>query len=35
MSSYDAIVVGGGVIGGAIAWRLAQGKLRVALCDAQ
>jgi glycine oxidase len=35
MSSYDAIVAGGGIIGGAIAFRLAQEKLRVALLDAQ
>jgi glycine oxidase len=35
MSSYDAVVIGGGVIGGAIAFRLAQGKMRVALLDGQ
>jgi glycine oxidase len=35
MSSYDAVVVGGGIIGGAIALRLAQEKLRVALLDGQ
>jgi glycine oxidase len=35
MNSYDAIVVGGGVIGGAIAFRLAQEKMRVALLDGQ
>lgn len=35
MSSYDAVVVGGGIIGGAIAFRLAQEKLRVALLDGQ
>ena len=35
MSSYDAVVVGGGIIGGAIAFRLAQEKLRVALFDGQ
>jgi glycine oxidase len=35
VNSYDAIVVGGGLIGGVIAFRLAQEKLRVALLDAQ
>jgi glycine oxidase len=35
MSSYDAIVVGGGIIGGAIAFRLSQEKLHVALLDGQ
>jgi glycine oxidase len=33
MSSYDVIVVGGGIIGGAIAFRLAQKNIRVALLD--
>jgi len=33
--SYDAIVVGGGIVGGAIALQLAQAKLRVALLDRQ
>jgi glycine oxidase len=33
--SYDVIVVGGGIIGGAIALRLAQTKVRVALVDRQ
>ena len=33
--SYDAIVVGGGIVGGAIALQLAQSKLRVALLDRQ
>jgi glycine oxidase len=33
MSSYDAVVAGGGIIGGAIAFRLAQEKLRVALLE--
>jgi glycine oxidase len=35
MASYDAVVVGGGIIGGAVAFRLAQEKLRVALLDGQ
>ena len=35
MRSYDAVVVGGGLIGGAVALRLAQEKLRVALLDGQ
>jgi glycine oxidase len=35
MGSYDAVVVGGGIIGGAVAFRLAQEKLRVALLDGQ
>ena len=35
MASYDAVVVGGGIIGGAVAFRLAQDKLRVAVLDAQ
>jgi glycine oxidase len=35
MVSYDAVVVGGGIIGGTIAFRLAQEKLRVALLDGQ
>lgn len=35
MSSYDVVVVGGGIIGGAVAFRLAQDKLRVALVDGQ
>ena len=33
MGSYDAVIVGGGIIGGAVAFRLAQEKLRVALLD--
>jgi glycine oxidase len=33
MRSYDVLVVGGGLIGGAIAWRLAQDNLRVALIE--
>ena len=32
--AFDVIIVGAGVIGGSIAWRLAQGGLRVALLDA-
>jgi glycine oxidase len=35
VNSFDAVVVGGGLIGGAIALRLAQRQLRVALLDAQ
>jgi glycine oxidase len=35
MHSYDIVVVGGGVIGGAVAFRLAQEKLRVVLLDGQ
>src|SRR5579862_5055708 len=35
MASHDVIVVGGGVIGGAIAFRLAQCKLKVLLLDKQ
>jgi glycine oxidase len=35
MRSYDAVVAGGGIIGAAIAFRLAQEKLHVALLDAQ
>jgi glycine oxidase len=34
MNSYDVVVVGGGIIGGAVALRLAQEKLRVALLEA-
>lgn len=33
MRTFDVIVVGGGIIGGAIALRLAQSKLRVAILD--
>jgi glycine oxidase len=35
MRSYDVIVVGGGIVGGAIALQLAQSKLRVAILDRQ
>ena len=35
MGSYDVVIVGGGIIGGAVAFRLAQEKLRVALLDGQ
>jgi glycine oxidase len=35
VNSYDVIVVGGGIVGGAIALQLAQAKLRVALLDRQ
>ncbi|HEY1866588.1 MAG TPA: FAD-dependent oxidoreductase, partial [Candidatus Acidoferrales bacterium] len=33
MRSYDVVVVGAGIIGGTIALRLAQERLRVALFD--
>jgi glycine oxidase len=35
MASYDAVVIGGGLIGAAVSLRLAQEKLRVALLDGQ
>src|SRR6516162_10551371 len=35
MKSYDAIIAGGGLIGGAIALELARNDLRVALFDSQ
>jgi glycine oxidase len=35
MRTYDAIIAGGGVIGGAIALELARNDLRVALFDAR
>jgi glycine oxidase len=35
MNSFDVVVVGGGIIGSAIAFRLAQEKLRVVLIDGQ
>jgi len=35
MGSYDAVIVGGGIIGGTVAFRLAQEKLRVVLLDGQ
>jgi len=35
MKSFDALIVGGGIIGGAIAWELTRRKLRVAIFDRQ
>ncbi len=35
MKTYDALIVGGGVIGGSIAYELAQRNLRVAVLDRQ
>src|SRR5579863_6322052 len=35
MKTYDVIIAGGGIIGGAIAFELAQHKLRVLLIDRQ
>jgi glycine oxidase len=35
MSTYDAIIVGGGIIGGSIAWELTKEKLRVAVVERQ
>jgi glycine oxidase len=35
MKSFDVIIVGGGIIGGAIAFELAQQKVRVAIFDRQ
>ena len=34
-TSFDAIVVGGGVMGAAAALQLAEGGMRVALCEAR
>src|SRR5579864_5831823 len=35
MKTYDVIIAGGGIIGGAIAFELAQRKLRVLVVDRQ
>ena len=35
MKTYDVVIVGGGIIGGSIAFELAQRKLRVAVLDRQ
>jgi len=35
MSTYDAIIVGGGIIGGSVAYELAKHKLRVAVLERQ
>src|SRR5579864_6133935 len=35
MKTYDVIIAGGGIIGGAIAFELAQRKLRVLVIDRQ
>ena len=34
-SSPDVVIIGAGIIGGSIAWRLAQSGLRVTMVDAK
>src|SRR6266852_9248918 len=35
MESFDVVIIGGGIIGGSIAFELARRKLRVVLLDSQ